>query len=46
MIKETTILCDRCGAVIAHLAALPNQDLGRLHNLCPKCFADLAASKA
>ena len=44
MFKDTTIVCDKCNAMITHVTNAPAEGWPKLHNLCSSCFAQVAAT--
>jgi hypothetical protein len=42
--KDSTMVCDKCGATITQVTTLPADGYPKLHALCTKCFAELAAA--
>jgi hypothetical protein len=41
VVKEGTILCDKCNASITRVQSLPADGWPKLHNLCSACFTEL-----
>jgi hypothetical protein len=46
MMKESTMVCDKCQAVITRVTNLPPEGWPKLHCLCSACFAEAVAKQA
>ena len=45
MIKDNSMVCDKCQAVITRVEKLPPEGWPKLHCLCSACFAAAVAQQ-
>lgn len=41
MLRDGTLVCDRCGKTITRVVGAPATEWSRMHNLCADCFREV-----